>query len=679
MTDTDYDPTGSLADAFAPPRDGLVGVAALLCGFSASTRFLDQAMTRFTGLGRTGRDHQGQLCTVLYLDPHLNPRHSVIKPGDVAGLYQAFPKPEEKWHPRFELMHAKVALLGFASSWGGKPTQFRVIVSTGNWTESAASRDLDLVWHCDVEGSNAADEDRADLKSAVRFFRTLSEYFEPIGSDKFDNVTGPFDELTEAASAMAGRAKLANGRFLSSFDDPLLPQIVKRLKAHKVRSRNFIACGSGFFEQGDDADEPEVLKQIISQLSKAGVSTANPPPENKLLVINIGTCGAVLPWLRDQGLDNPGGWTICTPADPWAKTPNNAPRTSLHGKFIFLARMYNDTLSNGWLYLGSGNLSRQGFLGGASGSSKRGNVEAGVVVRVDEHIKRADLSNRLPIGEPLSGELPDESEKEEDEEGGLGAIRQPPPVIAFQATGSGREVRALWSSNQIDADVALETGETWTLSVGTEHKVLPGDGPLPQAVMVREAGARKEAGQWVPVFAEDGSYCRSPYSPMKFDDLLGRLKVYPNGQAEEDDEDDDSGSSFDEPETGVEKGLPGSQSADVLDRHSLPIPRAMHLVETVAMGNQNVSKDYLRGRADNIRTLLIEGVKPDLVREWQQLGINFLACLCRPGFAPPPTLNDSKLHDLYANSIHKVAEAWGLSDLPILGDDNAQSKGGKHE
>ena len=671
MTDTDHDPTGSLADAFAPPRDDLVGVAALLCGLSASTRFLDQAMTRFTGLGRIGRDRQGRLCTVLYLDPHLNPRHSVIKPGDVAGLYQAFPKPEEKWHPRFELMHAKVALLGFASSAGGKPTQFRVIVSTGNWTESAASRDLDLVWRCDVEGPNAADEDRADLKSAVRFFRTLSEYFEPIA--------GLFDELTETASAMAGPAKLANGRFLSSFDDPLLPQIVKRLeKTHKVSRRNFIACGSGFFEQGDGA-EPEVLKQIISRLSKAGVSAATPSPENKLLVINIGTCGAVLPWLRDQGLDNPGGWTICTPADPRAETLNNAPRTSLHGKFIFLAAMRNDTLSNGWLYLGSGNLSRQGFLRGASGSSKPGNVEAGVVVHVDEHIERDDLSDRLPIGEPLSGELPDESEKEEDEEDGLGAIRQPPPVIAFQATGSGREVRALWSSNQIDAFVTSETGVTLELPVGTELVVLPGDGLLPQTVMVGEAAAPKEAGQWVPVFAEDGSYCRSPYPPMGFDDLLGRLKVYPNGQAEEDDEDDDSGSSFDEPETGVEKGLSGSQSADVLDRHSLPIHRAMHLVETVAMGNQNVSKDHLRGRASNIRTLLIEGVKPELVREWQQLGINFLDCLCRPGFAPPATLDDSKLHDLYANSIHKVAEAWGLSDLPILGDDNVRSKGGEHE
>ncbi len=140
---------------FAPTRD---------------TRFLEHALTRFSGVAAASRRARGSVDWTLLLDPAKDVLHD-----HVPGLLQLRPKAKHLRQDQFTRMHAKVALLGFGPARAGSPSKFRVIVSTGNWTYESASQLIEMVWHIDVdaEASRGAEDDRIELWAAASFLKRL--------------------------------------------------------------------------------------------------------------------------------------------------------------------------------------------------------------------------------------------------------------------------------------------------------------------------------------------------------------------------------------------------------------------------------------------------------------------------------------------------------------------------
>src|ERR1700760_3639772 len=98
----------SLAQLFDPPDD-YQGVFGWICGYSADAGFLEDAAERFSGLTKAQREHQGQISLSLMLDPG-NPQ---IFPSEVSGFLHL---PVKSAPLPFQLLHAKVAVLGFERS-----------------------------------------------------------------------------------------------------------------------------------------------------------------------------------------------------------------------------------------------------------------------------------------------------------------------------------------------------------------------------------------------------------------------------------------------------------------------------------------------------------------------------------------------------------------------------------
>ena len=68
----------------------------------------------------------------------------------------------------------------------------------------------------------------------------------------------------------------------------------------------------------------------------------------------------------------------------------------LHAKFVYAGYLRHGHVSNGWLYLGSGNLSRRGIL--THGAMADGNVETGVVFAADERLDGEAIERWLFTG-----------------------------------------------------------------------------------------------------------------------------------------------------------------------------------------------------------------------------------------------------------------------------------------
>ena len=160
----------TLIDVFAPP-EGMVGHSAVLVAMTGTEDFLEDAVQRFTGLRPRQRAELGNLLVYLMLDGHASEsRQQVFRPGQIPGLHEFQPRAVDQQ----SLVHAKVALLGFAASRTGHPIHLRFAVLTANYTYTSARHQLELVWVVDVPlDGTSRPEDRADVAAAGVFVATL--------------------------------------------------------------------------------------------------------------------------------------------------------------------------------------------------------------------------------------------------------------------------------------------------------------------------------------------------------------------------------------------------------------------------------------------------------------------------------------------------------------------------
>ncbi|MCB1635442.1 MAG: hypothetical protein KDI51_12685, partial [Xanthomonadales bacterium] len=166
-----------MAQYFDSPA-GYTAMFGWVCGYSGDAAFLDIALERFTRQTRAQRAWDGRAWMGLMLDPG-NPMVSIVEaPGLVhCRIRDGLRRP-------FNLMHAKVALLGFAHEADPARWLVRLLVSTGNWTRQTMEESLDLAWRLDlgVEAlSSNLDKDRlavADVAAAWQLLDWLRPHFD---------------------------------------------------------------------------------------------------------------------------------------------------------------------------------------------------------------------------------------------------------------------------------------------------------------------------------------------------------------------------------------------------------------------------------------------------------------------------------------------------------------------
>ncbi|WP_157006699.1 hypothetical protein [Luteibacter yeojuensis] len=551
-------------------------------------------------------------------------------------------------------------MLVFRSTTGLASWEVRLVVSTGNWTLQTLTSSLDLAWIGTVDSSASlrSQGDAADVAAAWRFIEQLLPLFDQgaLGDLGKDTPTLSHVESMYAKELLASVRDGAPARprkFIDNQSKALVSQLAARVGRFGGKRRNYIALGSGFFESGTVSDRvPGVLEKIVANLSNAGHLT---PRANVAIVVSPEACQSVA---TSAAAIQAKGWKIVPAVSPAHLGEN--PIASLHGKFIFSA-MWNDKDKRGnssckhaWLYLGSGNLTKPGFLSPAGAS---GNLEAGVIVGIEGMIWR-DIKEALPF-DPLSGhEL-----SPEDVAGGDPMEEKPDAFIAApvsiftseQISPSGD----CWLTPQGTCDQYFHVRSDAGLIIEASHGRFLWHGSLPREVCVVWAGSRTAL---IPVVDEKGRIAAVPLGRMEIEDVLSQIELFPAGWIVDDPSPD--------PWVGNDVGGNATTPSPATSA-SYPIRQAMVLVESIAERQCALSSAEWPGWCVRLGTALLQARGTNVAVYCKMLGINVLSPLRQSPFRPEHSWEPGS-NKIYEAMLSEVEQAWGLSGLPsIEADTNA--------
>ncbi len=635
---------------FAPPP-GQHGTRALLCGLSADVPVLQRALAAFTCETPVERQASGLVRSLLLLDASA-PR---IPPTAVPGLLQLAPCVATDWRKRTTLLHAKVALLGFGASRCAATVRWRLIISTGNWTEATWARQeqIDFFWKTgwavgDAEGAQGL----VDVASALDFFQRMLDrlYGDHLGKLGTQPLAVKWlDEWrTRLRKATRRLADPPAAQFVHSLDNSLASQVRERFPHDGIKT---LVAGSGFFEQAlaGNSSQPLVLRELET-LGRPGT---------RYLVFNTSQAGQLANWIDERKVKDGriGRWDLCRPRDPLAKHETTG-RGFLHAKYVAgLGPVRSDSAKVGFLYIGSGNLSHMGYmtaarLGGrraaASGGGACGNVEAGVVLMDGDKID--DVWKRLARGELATDA--DVVTLAGDGEA-LFTPTDPPPLLLARhvhedATGSGRlllersgvPARTLW--------IRCQDGD-WMAIAAHASSVSWSSDVAPVVLRVRdttpEAGAQHE---WeVPVFSADGLFCRRPVPQVPFSSVLKALLAFPAPPphfVEEDEEETISGG-----------------GAKALAKHNpspYPLRSLAAMIEAIATRNETVTREEFPYWLSQLRVLLLEQSTDADRQSVQELGVDLFDALLEPGFSPAWLARELALQAQYVAVVDQLRTGW---------------------
>ncbi|MBK1718660.1 hypothetical protein [Thiocystis violacea] len=629
----------TLLDIFMPP-EGLIGHSAALVAMTGTEDFLEDAVQRFTGLRPRQRAELGKVLVYLILDGHSSPsRQDVFPPGRIPGLHEFQPRSANPG----SLLHAKVALLAFAPNRTGEPVHLRLVVLTANFTDTSARQQLELIWQLDVPlDGTAGPEDGADIVAAGAFVETLlarrfhrDEQTLPVKERK---LTARLNLLLAAASSVAPANR--KPRFIHSLDRPLYDQIRERFRRGIDKARNLLLCGSGFYEEpSNKARKPAVF----GKLENLGVFTTN---VRRVALVEPGEAGAVATWAKAGDTD---GWKVVHPFD--ALNHNRR----LHAKFVYVGYLRDGHVSNGWLYLGSGNLSCRGLL--THGGMAEGNVETGVVFAVDERLDAEAIERWLFWS--------DEAETVGDDEWAIGQVgdapdaqpilEAPPILSATIETVPTRRLRLLWRedfSGKSRVRISWTGGDWFDVKRGSEIPLQNNESPAALNV------AGESDRRWVvPVVDAAG---RVEWQPPRFDtyaDALAAILDFPIRPAEATDDDDDDGDEGDGRDTNG-KGT-GERTGETIEQEkSYALHAAAELVEKVAALQSVLPESMLGDWLDHLDRMFRASFPQALIETWHTHRINIFQHL-KAAELRPQYLNE-KQQARYSEVLDGAARAWGL-------------------
>ena len=602
--------TNSLLTLFMPPEEHF-GDFGLLCGYSTAPDVLDRLRRVF----RPGTPARPVLATFIH------PRTDGVStvPG-VAWM------PMKLIERGYDLLHAKVAVLGFRADEGNGYT-VRLIVTTANWTSAALTDSIDLFWSIDVAVGGYEDTadpvDCADLRAALSLFDWLRERADCGLIERDYDGAQPDALLRETIGALP--KKRAKSRLIDSRTHSLKAQIVERFGDYHRKTR--LIVGSGFFE-----GKPTAGKSVCETLRAEFQDKAKLNADAQLdLILNPRACqgiAGIAQHLRDDG------WRLCAPV-----SAHHGAGAGLHAKFILLGHTGRKGEVCGQVYLGSGNMTGPGLLKSAR---KGGNLEAGVVLDLKElgetilwKGKNHGLQRYLPVGKT-------ELDGVADLEGGADFKRPEEPEEQPEAA------YLIWENGRLSAPDGIT-------SIAVMHKEDGGSattpcywlGPPPRTVTTVKGGWQ------LPVVA-NGVMVAPPQQPMTVEDVLATLGTFPVPAPQ--DEAGDGSLEEDPAMIDTQGGPPPSAT-------QYPIRRMMHLLSRLTEAQADVHprdwQRWCRELGDTLCALVKNENK--MICFFREERANPLGCLKERRMMP-----EGVDVDLLEQALARIAEAWGIEGADCL-------------
>jgi hypothetical protein len=646
----------SLAQLFDPPDEQHHGVFGWICGYAADAGFLADAIERFSGLTQAQRAYQGRILLAVMLDSG-NPQ---ITPAEVPG---ALHLPVKAAKLPFALLHAKVAILGFQ---GGDGFVLRVIVSTGNWTRQTLEESLDLAWHLDIlsqyTDTEVTHQDRADLAAAWDFLCWLQQFFDlrPLGRTAAKDNESADAAVKFAAwiGQIAKRQKEYRPRFFDSRERSLFEQLPDLVRHHggNVR-RNYLALGSGFFE-GEGSSDTFVPEQILETLKEKSLVTTSC---EKDLFVNPFACQAVAArqsWIEKKG------WTIraaCIPAYFGA-----FPR-SLHAKFIFSANWSekSNKCSSPWVYLGSGNLTKPGFMNKVGSV---GNLEAGVVfppeaLRWSVEGKKDEgadvVTNLLPIhwDDAEKTPLPTLQAGQDMPERDAAFIAAPVALFLWSEWPEG--VSLTTQGEVLEAFELLDPDGQPCERLANGSFAWPGKRPRQVTVAWSVEGNARTAS--VPVIDRYGRYCAADLPALDLEEAWIHLANFPLPPEDEELAGSDAMDAID--------GVVADGIALATPPSAYPVRRMMILVEDIAAKQIAIAEPDWAMWCNRLEQVLTQAKDSEIVRAFQSITLNPLHPLFAPAFRPAfAATAQTQQGARYEAALNAAIAAWQLEKCAKLGE-----------
>ena len=658
----------SLAQHFEAP-DNYQGRFGWICGYSADAIFLNDAMERFTRQTMAQRAYIGGIHMALLLDPG----NKYISLEDVPGVAH-LPIKHTTQVP-FNLLHSKVAILGFCEEDNGDDWQLRLLVSTGNWTRETLEESLDLVWRVDITSKELHKEECSqictDIAAAWDFMAWLGSFFD---TEIFQSKTATgqmvvtqenqknFQTWIEKIQSSILKVKEVNSRFLDNRKKSLLEQLLSKVSTVPVK-RNYLAMGSGFFEapqHGATKHVPSVLQNIVKGLEERKLLTVSAV---KKVFVNPLACQSVA---LSQKVMEKEGYTISPAAQP-AFFGRNSQRT-LHAKFLFSAnfRSNSNKCNNAWVYLGSGNLTNPGF--NQKASKNGGNLETGVIFQPENiywelqkkeenkqiitHLLPIDIDgeNETPLHLSRGGDMPERD-----------VVFFPPPIpFLVWDKGSDQEIGYL-------SDTLTEGKPNFTLE--KEGVILPADrdgrfpwkGERPRLVtIIWQVDGNKHSSQ-IPVLDEYGRLAATDLEELNLEEAWIQLANFPMPPDEEELSDVN-------PFIGATRN-DESPREDSAGSSSYMIRQVMELIENIAAKQTRLQNRDWASWCVRLEQCLTQAANSIIVNEFKRLGLNPLSPLWAKPFRPvfAETRHTSEGQQ-YEDVLSKIEEAWSVSSLAPIRD-----------
>lgn len=657
-----FSPPPSLAQHFEPEND-YIGHFGWLCGYSADALFLNDAVERFTRLIRSQRAQQGRIALAVLLDPG-NPQ---IPFQDAPGVAH-FPIIDFANKP-FQLLHAKVAVLGFRHQENRSQWQVRLLVSTGNWTRQTLEESLDLAWRIDITSESLIHLDAdvqqncADLKGAWDLLEWVHKLFDTRLLHTFVNghPNETMNALQQVREWIGTCSKNAKGeqRFFDNRGKSLLFQLPKKIKVNGIVSRNYLAMGSGFYEDSaDKSSPPKVPLDIVRSLQNEGLLTMKPEVD---LYVNPMACQAIansVQSLQEHGI------TTRSAITEQILFGKGAQRT-LHAKFLFSAnyRENSSICNSAWVYLGSGNLTHPGFSYKMGASA--GNLEAGVVFAPDSlHWKKIKtnqehqvVTNLLPI------QWIDEIGDAASLFGGSGMVVRDviyvAPPIAWLVWYEADGVRELRTEEPEATDVqVLDSVGVACLRTKTGFQWCEAQ---PRQVCIQWQANNLPFESLIPVVDQYGRIAATKLEKLDIDAAWWQLADFPLPPDEGEDDDGYAGGN-----ENIGKDKANVRSVQMT---SYPIRQMMELIESIAAKQTQIDEMDWVLWCNRLEQTLGQASESAPVRYFRDdLKLNPLSPLRHHSFRPLyAETSISELGKLYDDTLCRLEVSWKVNEYSSFG------------
>jgi hypothetical protein len=576
-------------------------------------------------------------------------------------------------------MHAKVALLLFRSD-KSKEHTLRLIVSTGNWTRQTLEESLDLFWSVDLPFADIRDhaQEHADCLAAWDFMQYVQKLYKPllptglVGAPTYSETAEARDRFIDQLRVLSQKKPRPKciPRFMDNRKQPFVAQLAEKIAAldnkhgnGNPRRRNYLAMGSGFFEGDSGGMLPSVLEKIEKKLHDAEVLTQKPKTD---LIVDPDACQSIAPaWsvIKEQG------WTIRRATAP--DFFGNSYR-KLHAKFLFSARYAETSKRFGapWVYLGSGNLTKQGFTTKLPG----GNLEAGVLFEPeplfwDEDRKppEAWVRNVLPLSRSKECIL-----KNQEQLLTSGHGMEEHPAVFYAAPVS----LFLWQKEDkvLQALESPETDEVYEVYSVDGHRCPR----LPSGIYSWEGGGKpseveirwREKRAMVPVMDEYGRIGARDLQPVQSLSeawiLLAEFPAFP--------EIDGDGRN---PVSEGGDADPDSRSA-ATPASSYPVRSMMELLEHIAEKQTGLREADWPLWCSRLEMTLVQAADCPEAKTFREWEINPLTPLREACFVPPFAEEEEEYREPYLSALRKAEQAWRVAgkEFMSLGGSN-NTRGGK--